>query len=156
MTAQTKENAMDVDDEHIVEDFAAAMGKDPDTNEDDGFEFHGFFRPVHTARNEEGDGMGEEGKEEDDSGPLYRMEALTLAADTLMSSPSKASDNFLPSVSEGNKDNLDDLEETPISRKIILKAKVKEVVWVVGKGRWGVTKGAKEMTVDKKTKGALL
>ena len=57
-------------------------------------------------------------------------------------------------MSEGNKDNLDDLEETPISRKIILKAKVKEVVWVVGKGRWGATKGAKEMTVDKKTKGA--
>ena len=99
--------------------------------------------------------MGEEGKEEDDSGPLYRMDALTLEADTLMSSPSKAADNFLLSVSEGDKD---DLEETPIARKITVKGKVKEkkVVWVVRKGRYGKTKNAKEMTMEKKTKGALL
>ena len=101
--------------------------------------------------------MGEEGKE-DDSGPLYRMEALTSEVDALMSSPSKASDNFLPSTSKGDEDNLEDLEETPIARKITVKgkAKMKEVVWVVGKGRYGKTKDAKEMTMEKKTKGALL
>ena len=101
--------------------------------------------------------MGEEGKE-DDSGPLYRMEALTLEADALMNSPSKASDNFLPSMSKGNEEDLEDLEETPIARKITAKgkAKAKEVVWVVGKGRYGKTKDAKETSVEKKTKGALL
>ena len=100
--------------------------------------------------------MGEEGEEEDDSGPLYRMEALTSEADALMNSPSKALDNFLPSTSKGNEDDLENLEETPIARKITAKgkAKAKEVVQVVGKGRY--RKDAKEMTMEKKTKGALL
>ena len=159
--ALTKDNAMNLDDEYGVEDFVAkiaAISEDPGTDEDDGFEFHGFCRPVHTTRGEEEeDGMGEE-EEEENSGPLYRMEALTLEADALMSSPSKASDNFLPSTSKGNEDDLEDLEETPIARKITVKGKVKvkEVVQVVGKGRYGKTKDAKEMTMEKKTKGALL
>ena len=60
--ALTKDNVMDVDNEHGMEDFAAeiaAMSKDPDTDEDDGFKFHGFCRPVCTTRSEEEDGMGE-------------------------------------------------------------------------------------------------
>ena len=80
--------------------------------------------------------MGEEGEEEDDSGPLYRMEALMSETDTLMNSPSKASDNFLLSTSKSDEDDLEDLEETPISRKITAKGKAKEVVRVVGKGRY--------------------
>ena len=138
--AQTKDDAMNIDDEYGVEDFAAeiaAISEDPNTDEDDGFEFHGFRRPVHTARSEEEeDGTGEEGGEEDDSGPLYRMEGLTSEADTLMNSPSKASDNFLLSASKGDEDDLEDLEETPIARKITAKGKAKEVVRVVGKGRY--------------------
>ena len=144
---------MNFDDEYGVEDFAAeiaAISKDPNTDEDDGFEFHGFCRLVRTTRSEE--------EEEDDSCPLYRMEALTSEADALMNSPSKASDNFLPSTSKGDEDDLEDLEETQIARKITAKgkAKAKEVVQVVGKGRYGKTKDAKETTVEKKTKGALL
>ena len=49
-------------------------------------------------------------------------------------------------------DDLEDLEETPIARKITAKGKAKEVVRVVGKGRY--RKDAKETTVEKKTKGA--
>ena len=155
--ALTKDNAMNLDNEYGVDDFAAeiaAICEDPDTDVDDRFEFHGFHRPVCTTRGEE----EEEDKEEDDSGPLYRMEALTLEADALMSSPSKASDNFLPSTSKGDEDGLEDLEKTPIARKITVKGKVKakEVMQVVGKGRYGKTKDAKEMTVEKKTKKALL
>ena len=160
--ALTEDNAMNLDDEYGVEDFVAkiaAISEDPNTDKDDRFEFCGFCRLVHTARSEEEeeDGMGEEGKEDDDSGPLYRMEALTSEVDTLMNSPA-ALDNFLLSASKGDEDDLEDLEETPIARKITAKgkAKAKEVVWVVGKGRYGKTKDTKEMTVEKKTKGALL
>ena len=110
-----------------------------------------------TRSEEEEDGMGEEGKE-DDSGPWYRMGALTSEVDALMSSPSKALDNFLLSTSECDEDDLEDLEETPIARQITVKgkAKAKEVVQVVGKGRYGKTKDVKETTMDKKAKGALL
>ena len=145
--ALTKDNAMNLDDEYGVEDFVAeiaAVSEDPNTDEDDRFEFHGFHRPMCTTRSkEEEDGMGEEGMEEDDSGPLYRMEALTSEADALMSSPSKALNNFLLSTSEGGEDDLEDLEETPIARKITVKgkAKAKEVVQVVGKGRYRKCKG---------------
>ena len=161
VVALTKDNVMNLDDEYGVEDFPAeiaAISKDPDTDVDVRFEFHGFCRPVCTTRSEDEDGMGEEGEEDDDSGPLYRMEALTSEVDTLMSSPSKALDNFLPSMRKGDEDDLEDLEETPIARKITVKGKVKvkEVVQVVGKGRYGKTKDAKEMTMEKKTKGALL
>ena len=47
--ALTEDNVMNIDDEYSVEDFVAeiaAIGKDPNTDEDDGFEFHGFCRPV--------------------------------------------------------------------------------------------------------------
>ena len=136
VVALTENNAMNLDNKYGVEDFVAeiaAISEDPNTDEDDKFEFCGFHRPVHTSRSEEEeDGIEEGGKEEDDSGPLYRMEALTSEVDALISSPSKASDNFLPSASEGDED------------------------WVVGKGRYVKTKDAKEMTIEKKTKGALL
>ena len=162
VVALTKDNAMNLDNEYGVDDFAAeiaAICEDPDTDVDDRFEFHGFHRPVRITRSEEEeDGMGEEAEEEDDSGSLYRMEALTSEVDTLMSSPSKASDNFLLCMSEGDEDDLEDLEETPIARKITVKGKVKvkEVVQVVGKGRYRKTKDANKTTVEKKTKGTLL
>ena len=59
---------------------------------------------------------------------------------------------------KGDEDDLEDLEETPIARKITAKgkAKAKEVVQVVGKGRYRKTKDTKETTMEKKTKGALL
>ena len=103
MIALTEGNVMDVDDEYSVEGFVAEIAtidEDPDTTEDNGCVFPGFFQPAHTARSEE------------DGGPLYRMEVLTSEADALMSSPSKVSDNFLPSA---NKDD-EDLEETLITK----------------------------------------
>ena len=71
--------------------------------------------------------------------PLYRMDVLTLEADTLMSSPSKALDDFLPSE--------DDHEDTPITRKVAVKGKGE----VVEKGRQG-----RQVKDLRKTKGALL
>ena len=64
------------------------------------------------------------------------MDVLTSEADALMSSPSKALDNFL--LSE------DDHEDTPIARKVTIKGKGK----VMEKGR--------QVKDLRKTKGALL
>ena len=123
-----------------------AAKSDHDDSEDE-CEFPGFCRLAHTAGN-----INKEEEEED--GPLYNMEALMSELDTMMSSPSKVSNNFQPSE---DKDNLeDDLEETPTTRKITVRAKGKEMK-VTGKGRQVKTdKDPKEMTVEKKTKGALL
>ena len=78
------------------------------------------------------------------------MEALTSEAEVLMSSPSKASENFLESE--------DDTEETLITRSIAVKVKAKEVVG--GRGRQGVEVkiiGDPKATMQrKKTKGMLL
>ena len=78
--------------------------------------------------------------EKEDS-PLYRMEVLTSDVDTLMSSPSKSLDTFLPSEDE------DDHEDTPITRKITVKGKLK----VIENGRQ--VKTGKDL---RKTKGVLL
>ena len=126
-------NAMEIDNEYSVEDFAteiAAMSPDLE----DECEFCGFFRLTHAARNIE---EREEGEEED--GPLYRIDVLTSGVDALMSSPSKALDNFLPSE--------DDHEDTPITRKVAVKGKGK----VMEKGRQG-----RQVKDLRKTKGVLL
>ena len=73
---------------------------------------------------------------------------LTSEADTLISSPSKAADNFLPS--EGEDDHEDDHKDTPIAREVMVKGKGK----VVGEGRQ--VKRGKNLIVERKTKGALL
>ena len=83
--------------------------------------------------------------------PLYRIEVLTSDADTLMSSPSKASKEFLLSKN--------DTEETQIARRITIKAKAKEVVR--GRGRQGmevkIMIGDPKATMQrKKTKRMLL
>ena len=75
-------------------------------------------------------------------------------ADAMMSSPSKVSNNFQPSEDKVNLE--DDLEKTPTTRKITVRAKGKEMK-VTGKGRQVKTdKDPKEMAMEKKTKGALL
>ena len=136
-----------------MEDFAAEIAaiSDHDLDSEDECEFCGFCRLAHAARNIEKEGEEEEGEEED--GPLYRMEMLTSEADTLMSSPSKALDNFLPSkeLSEDEDNHDDDHEDTLIARKVAVKGKGKVVGKVVGKGRQ--VKTGKDLT---KTKGALL
>ena len=125
-------NAMEIDDEYGVEDFAAEIAAmSPDL--EDECEFCGFCRSAHASRNIE----ESEGEEED--GPLYRMDVLTSEVDTLMSSPSKALDYILPSE--------DDHEDTPITRKVAVKGKGK----VVEKGRQG--RQGKDL---RKTKGVLL
>ena len=74
--------------------------------------------------------------------------------DTMMNPPSKVSNNFQPSEDKVNLE--DDLEKTPTTRKITVRAKGKEMK-VTGKGRHVKTdKDPKEMTVEKKTKGVLL
>ena len=126
-------NTMEIDDEYGVEDFAAEIAAMSLDSEDE-CEFCGFPRLTHAARNIE---ESEEGEEEE--GPLYRMDALTSEVDALMSSSSKALDNFLPSE--------DDHEDTPIARKVTVKGKGK----VVEKGRQG-----RQVKDLRKTKGALL
>ena len=81
-----------------------------------------------------------------------------MEADALMSSPSKVSDDFLPSANKDYEYDDEDLEETPITRKITVKAKAKEVVQVVGKERQVkmAIMGAKQTTMEKKTKEVLL
>ena len=149
---------IDVDNESSVEEFAAEISPlddDCDTNEDNACEFPRFHRLVHTARSEEGTEERKKEEEDYDDGSLYRMEALTSEVDALLSSSFKASDNFLPSPSEDN------VEVTPIARKIAIKvkvrAKVRKEVQVVGEGRQVKTaKDPKKMLVEKKTKGVLL
>ena len=83
---------MEIDDEYGVEDFAAKMAAISDhDNLEDEWEFPGLHRPACTARN-----INEEGEEEEEEedGPLYNMEALTSEVHTMMSSPSKVSNNF--------------------------------------------------------------
>ena len=133
-------DAMDIDNEYSVEDFAteiAALGDGED--DEDECVFPGYCRPMQTTWS----------KEED--GPLYRMEVLTSEVEALMSTPSKASKKFL--LSE------DDTEETLIARRIMVKAKAKKGVG--GRGRQGVEVkiiiGDPKATVQrKKTKGMLL
>ena len=138
---------MGINNKYGVEDFAAEIAAISDHGSDsvDECEFCEFCKSVHAAMNiEEGEVEGEvegkEGKEED--GPLYRMEVLTSEADVLMSSPSKAMDNFLPSE-EDHEDNL-------IARKVAVKGKGE----VMGKGRQ--VKRGKDLIMERKTKGALL
>ena len=122
----TEGSTVDIDDEYGVEDFVAKIAAISDHGPDlmDEYKFCGFCRSVHAAMNiEEGKVEGKEVKEE--NGLLYRMEVLISEADTLMSSPSKVSDNFLPSGDQY------DHEHTPIARKIAVKGKGK----VMGKGR---------------------
>lgn len=104
-------NTMEIDDEYGMEDLAAEIAAISWDSEDE-CEFQGFCRSAHAARNIE-----EEGKEgEKKDSPLYRMEVLTSDVDTLMSSPPKSLDTFLPSEDED--DHEDDHEDTPITRKI--------------------------------------
>lgn len=111
-------NTMEIDDEHGMEDFAAEIAAISWDSEDE-CEFQGFCRSAHAARNIEEE--GKEGEKEDS--PLYRMEVLTSDVDTLMSSPPKSLDTFLPSEDED--DHEDDHEDTPITRKITVKGKGK-------------------------------
>ena len=145
----TRGSTMDINNKYGVEDFAAKIAVISDHGSDlvDEHEFCGFCISVHTATNiEEGKVEGKEGKEE--NGSLYRMEALTSEADTLMSSPSKVADNFVPS--EGEDDHEDNHKDTPIARTVMVKGKGK----VMGEGRQ-VTRG-KNLIVERKTKGVLL
>ena len=64
----------------------------------------GFQQPVKVMSTRDHD---------DEEGDLFKMDALTSEADTiLMSSPSKKSDEFImPSEEE----DLEDIEETPVA-----------------------------------------
>ena len=74
---------------------------------------------------------GTTGTSDEESGPLYRMDALTLEANALMSSP------FKPSVNSASSE--EDVDETLIVKKIAeKKGKVKEVTWVEVKGKQDV------------------
>ena len=98
---------------------------------------------------DEGEDEGEE--DEDEDGPLYNMDALTSEADDLMSSVFKP--YHYPKQSE--EDVEEDIEETPITRKIS-KGKT---VGGKGKGKMREVKGeTREVKGDKKrkTKGLLL
>ena len=130
-----------------MEDFAAEIAAILLGLEDE-CEFCGFRQLAHAAKNTEEE--GKEGKESEEAdGPLYRMEVLTSEVDTLMTSPSKSLDAFLPSEepSEDSDDHEDDHEDTLIARKVVVKGKGK----VVEKGRQ--VKTGKDL---RKTRGALL
>ena len=87
----TEDSRMEIDDEYGMEDFAAEMAAISDHDDlEDELEFPWFFRLARTARNIK----GEEEEEEEEDGPLYNMEALMSEVDTMMSSPSKVSNNF--------------------------------------------------------------
>ena len=98
--------------------------------------------------------MSGEERSDEESGPLYKMDALTSEADALMSSPFKPSGNS--ALSE------EDVDETSITRKIAeRKEKAKEVARVVGKGKQvvrGKIADQKDENVkqSKKTRGILL
>ena len=105
---------------------------------------------------------------DDEEGDLFKMDALTSEADmVLMSSPSKKSDEF---VMLSEEEDLEDIEETPVTRRVV--AKLNKLV-VKGKGKQvaKVMKEGKAVTVkleptdktsvpgkdkNKKTKGVLL
>ena len=90
---------------------------------------------------------GEESEEE--SGPLYRMDALTSEADILISSPSGKSDHYITQSEEEEEPTSDDTEETPIVRKIIvMKGKGKEVM-MVAKGRAKVSSSSGLTSVNR-------
>ena len=104
---------------------------DLNPEEDDGCEFPGFRRIEVRSKDkddededgedkDEGEDEGEEDKDED--GPLYNMDVLTSEADDLMSSAFKP--YHYPKQSE--EDVEEDIEETPIARKI-QKGKMREV-----------------------------
>ena len=90
---------------------------------------------------------GEESEEE--SGPLYRMDALTSEANIFISSPSGKSDHYIMQSEEEEEPTSDDAEETPIVRKnVAMKEKGKEVK-TAAKGRAKVTLEPHDQTAVK-------
>ena len=97
--------AMDVDEGGEFKDFVAEMVEIDDNLDPDegGTLWPGFRRPVKVMSTRDRD---------DEEGDLFKMDALTSEADTILMSPSKKSDEFImPSEEEES----EDIEETPVA-----------------------------------------
>lgn len=134
---EAPDDAMEVDeeDEFGLAEFhaqVAEMEDDPEAD-DDSSEVFRFRLPKQAEVKEE---------EEEDEGPLYRMEGLTSEADMILTSPLNASNDFvLPSDEEEGSSSSDEdafeVEDTPVARKVVRKVAA------------GVNNGKKAQTVEK-------